>query len=321
MSENTASIEKPLSKQEIEEKLNKTEIQANIYQALAINKLLSKTNFRLDLFENSKKKINQSGKSKKKKPRVTGAPPNYFVGIGGSISEAGSNTPKSFSSFHNDDFSQTETENKLGRRQSRREKKPATKLDLGYEEPKPIKGVKLSTSAKEYFKRCEEILLSLKDEFAKVPEFSSKAVKFDQEIKRLRDGHYKNTMLLGNSIRKFLNNLFTNMTQSQFVSSKIGGFISKFEEGFEPLDNKTLFEENKYDSMGGRKKSGNFGGKKKLSKQGSRTSIDYNKPMSEEEKKVLSKNIKNLSPPQLKGVIKIVKDMCPEKDGMLEFDI
>lgn len=153
MSENTASIEKPMSKQEIEQKLNRTEIQANVYQALAINKLLANTSYRIDLFENVKRKINQSGKSKKKKPRTTGGPPEYFASYPAGISEAGSNTPRSFSSMHNEELAQSELENSLGRRTSRREKKPATKMDLGYEEPKPIKGVKLSSAAREYFRK------------------------------------------------------------------------------------------------------------------------------------------------------------------------
>lgn len=43
--------------------------------------------------------------------------------------------------------------------------------------------------------------------------------------------------------------------------------------------------------------------------------------MSDEEKKELSRSIRNLTAQQLKGVINIVRDMFPEKDGMLEFDI
>jgi hypothetical protein len=58
MSENTASLEKSLTKQEIDERLDKTQLNINTYQAAAINKLLYGTNFRFDIFENSKKKIN-----------------------------------------------------------------------------------------------------------------------------------------------------------------------------------------------------------------------------------------------------------------------
>lgn len=118
-----------------------------------------------------------------------------------------------------------------------------------------------------------------------------------------------------------MNNLFTKANGDQFIASKVGGFIAKFEESFAALDNKTLFEEGKYESSGSRKKSGNFGGKKKLSKQGSRTNIDPTRPMTAEEKKTLSTNIRRLTAPQLKGIIKIVRDMFPEKNGMLEFDI
>lgn len=64
MSENTASLEKTLTKQEIEDRLNKTQLLINTYQAAAINKMLYGLNFRFDLFENSKKKISSSNKRK-----------------------------------------------------------------------------------------------------------------------------------------------------------------------------------------------------------------------------------------------------------------
>lgn len=108
---------------------------------------------------------------------------------------------------------------------------------------------------------------------------------------------------------------------SQALSMKLGSIISKFEENFSALDNKVLFEESKIESQANRKKGGVFPKGKKLNRQGSRSGIDMDKPMSNEEKKALIKNIRNLSAPQLKGIIKIVKDMFPEKDGMLEFDI
>jgi len=69
-------------------------------------------------------------------------------------------------------------------------------------------------------------------------------------------------------------------------------------------------------------KSGGFGGKKNpLMKKRSKSNLNSDRPMTDEEKKVLSRNIRNLSAQQLKGIIKIVRDMFPEKDGMLEFDI
>jgi hypothetical protein len=54
MSEDAPVQEKTMSKQEIEEKLDRTQIQANAYQAAIINKLLTGTSFRLDLYENCK---------------------------------------------------------------------------------------------------------------------------------------------------------------------------------------------------------------------------------------------------------------------------
>jgi len=86
-----------------------------------------------------------------------------------------------------------------------------------------------------------------------VPEFSSKGVKFEQELKKLRDGYYKNTVNLGNSVRKFLNNLLSNSDSSPLIFTKVTQFINIFEESFQGLDNKTLFEESKYESMGNRK--------------------------------------------------------------------
>lgn len=321
MSENTASIEKLMTKQELEEKLDRTQLEINTYQAAAINKMLSGTSFRLDSYDNAKKIVSSMNKNTKKKPPRTSKPLEYVAGTPANLSDSGHNTPGSFSSFQMDDNAHSEFENSLGRRTSRRERKPANKVDLGYEEPKPIKGVKLSGASKEIFRKCEESLASLREQFLRLPEFASKAAKFDQEIKKLRDGHYRNTMMLGNSIRKFLNNLLSMANTSQLDSSKVASFIQQFEDSFSNLDNKTLFEEAKYDALLARKKSGSFGGKKKLSKQGSMSKVDLDKPMSDEEKKQLSRNIRNLTAPQLKGIIKIVKDMFPEKDGMLEFDI
>jgi len=60
---------------------------------------------------------------------------------------------------------------------------------------------------------------------------------------------------------------------------------------------------------------------KKSNKSHGRARIDYDRPMSGEEKKTLSRSIRNLTAEQLKGIIAIVKDLFPEKDGMLEFDI
>lgn len=143
----------------------------------------------------------------------------------------------------------------------------------------------------------------------------------NKKLNKLREGQYKNTELLGNSIRKFLNNMLSTSSNSPNLAGKVASFINKFEESFSSLDNKTLFEESKMDTFMARKKSGSFGGKKKLSRQGSKSNMDMDRPMSDEEKKALSKNIRNLTAQQLRGIIKIVRDMFPEKDGMLEFDI
>lgn len=332
MSENSAPIQQPLTKEQIEERLAKTEILANTYQAAMINKMLMGTRFKVDLVENVKKKVNSSAKSKRKKPSQTSKPPDYLMGAGTALSDSGQNTPGSFNSGtnYNNDPLQADSELSLGRRTSRREKKPKLKVDLGYEEPKPIRGVKMSGAAKEIFKKCEESLNALKEEFLKVPEFANKANKLDQELKKLRDGHYQNTALLGNSVRKFLlNNLVTQGNSSPLMTAKVEQFVNRFEESFHTLDGKALYEESKYDLSVQRKKStgmfknkkGPLGLGKKPGKKGGRGSQDIDRPMTNEEKKVLSRNIRNLTAPQLKGVIKIVRDMFPEKNGMLEFDI
>lgn len=311
-----------MTKQEVEEKLNKTQVDLNTYQAAVLNKLLANSKFRLDIFENSKKKIGTGTKNKNKnKPKLTSKPFEFVPASAAGVTGDGNAAPDSLSSFQDGDDLNSNGEPGLNRRLSRREKKPTTKVDLGYEEPKPIKGVKLSGSAKEIFRKCEETLNTLKEEFVKVTEFFPKSVKFDQEIKKLRDGQYKNTVMLGNSIRKFLNNLFMMANSNPHMSSKVTFFVSKFEECFQGLDNKVLFEESKNETPVNRKKQGVFGGKKKLNRQGSRSGLDMDRPMSDEEKKGLSRSIRNLTAPQLKGIIKIVKDMFPEKDGMLEFDI
>lgn len=136
----------------------------------------------------------------------------------------------------------------------------------------------------------------------------------------MREGKYRDTTLLGNSIRKLLNGILA-LFQGGTVSNKLIELINKFEESFASLDNKILFEETKMDSYIARKKSGTFGGKKKMFKANSRSGSEFDRAMSSEEKKNLSRNIRNLTAEQLKGIISIVKDMFPERDGMLEFDI
>jgi hypothetical protein len=165
------------------------------------------------------------------------------------------------------------------------------------------------------------VLTSLKEEFSKIPELTSKAAKFDQEAIKLREGSYRNTMMLGNSIRKYLNSMLTALHSSQSSSAKMAFVIKKFEDSFSALDNKTIFEEGKVEVFSARK--GIVPGKliKKGSKPGSGFGLDPNRPMSDEEKKELSRSIRNLTAQQLKGIINIVRDMFPEKDGMLEFDI
>ena len=91
MSENTASKETPMSKQEIEDKLDKTQLMINTYQAAVLNKMLANTGFKLDLFENVKKKVNSSGKNKKKKPKMTSKPPEYQIGDLTNLSDSGQN--------------------------------------------------------------------------------------------------------------------------------------------------------------------------------------------------------------------------------------
>jgi hypothetical protein len=55
-----------MSKQEIEEKLDKTQVEMNVYQAAVLNKLLTGTSFRFDSFESAKKKVGTAGKNTKK---------------------------------------------------------------------------------------------------------------------------------------------------------------------------------------------------------------------------------------------------------------
>lgn len=171
MSENAATPEEQQPKEDQEEKLERAAFECNTYQAARINKLLAGSRFKLDLFENVKKKLNSSSKSKKKKPKMTSKPPEYFAGGATGLSDSPNSHPGSFSSLNtgnnnfagdglglskqmsNLDSAQNDLENNFGRRTSRREKKPATKVDLGYEEPKPIKGVKLSGAAREIFRK------------------------------------------------------------------------------------------------------------------------------------------------------------------------
>lgn len=321
MSENASEQPPPLSKEEIETRLDKTGLELEKKQAFTLNKLLLGTSFRFDLFDASKKKVVSSSKKPKKKPTKTSKPPEFYHIPPAGMDEFGSNPNGSLGSFNDADMAQNDLENGMGRRTSRRERKPATKQDLGYEEPKPIKGVKLSGASREIFRKCEELINTMKDNFSRVTELASYSPKFEEEITHLRDGKYKSTVMLGNAIRKLMNGIVTQFNTNRAIANRVVEMIHKFEESFASLDDKVLFEETKMESYMQRKKSGSYGGKKKLFKQNSRSGSEFEKPMTSEEKKNLSRAIRNLTATQLKGIISIVKDMFPEKNGMLEFDI
>lgn len=96
MSENTASLEKNLSKQEIEDRLNKTQLFMNTYQAAKINKLLYGLNFRFDLFENSKKKISSSNNRKANMAEIPEDPIELNPIAPQTHSESGAGSQESF---------------------------------------------------------------------------------------------------------------------------------------------------------------------------------------------------------------------------------
>ena len=118
-----------------------------------INKFLTGSNFKLDLFEQSKKRVTSSSKfkSSKKKISKTSKPPDFLPSLPAMVEDTDLNTPGSLSSGLEGDLG--DGRNSLLRRTSRRERRPATKPDLGYEEPKPIKGVKLSGASREIFRK------------------------------------------------------------------------------------------------------------------------------------------------------------------------
>ena len=251
----------------------------------------------------------------------TSKPPEYYAPPLPGGDEFIQNPPGSMGSYNDAEMAQSDLEGSIGRRTSRRERKPATKQDLGYEEPKPIKGVKLSGASREIFRKCEELINNMKDSFGRIPELSYSSSQFEDEINNLRDGKYMSTSMLGNSIRKLMNGVLTKFNGNRLLANRVLEMINKFEESFASIDEKVLYEETKMDSYLARKKSGSYGGKKKLMKPGGRSDGDFDRPMSNEEKKNLSRAIRNLTADQLKGIISIVKDMFPEKNGMLEFDI
>lgn len=76
-----------------------------------------------------------------------------------------------------------------------------------------------------------------------------------------------------------------------------------------------LFEEGKENL---RRKS--TGSKSHFSKPGS-SGLSSKREMTDDEKKDLTKKIKGFNAQQLKGVIFIVREFIPEKDGLLEFDV
>mmetsp|Transcript_16167 Transcript_16167/g.17944 ORF Transcript_16167/g.17944 Transcript_16167/m.17944 type:complete len:281 (+) Transcript_16167:139-981(+) len=273
------------------------------------------------MFEQTKRKVTTTSKASKKKNSKLSKPPEFIQVAAPVLEETDPNGAGSLSSHQEGEGTYNELDHGMMRRTSRRERKPATKPDLGYEEPKPIKGVKLSGASREIFRKCEELLINLKDYFSRTPELTDKSIKFEEEITNLREGKYRNTLMLGNSIRKLLNGIISSYPAGSPVTSKLVEMVNRFEDNFASLDNKVLFEETKMDSYIARKKSGSFGAKKKMFKQTSRPGGEFERAMSSEEKKNLSRNIRNLTAEQLKGIIAIVKDMFPERDGMLEFDI
>lgn len=130
--------------------------------AAAINKLLQGTDFRLNEMDCTNRSTS-TFKAKQAKTKNKKTVESQHSGAAGDvISDSDIYTPASMSIHQAEETHPAESENEVGRRISKREKKPKLKVDLGYEEPKPIRGVKLSASAKEAFRKCEEILAVMK---------------------------------------------------------------------------------------------------------------------------------------------------------------
>ena len=234
---------------------------------------------------------------------------------------------KKYSDMSGSDFS---TSNQVQKR-SAREKKPNKKEDLGYVEYKvKCKDPKLI----EVSKRCDKVMSSLRThlDFEVILKLTASSTAFMEIDKKVKTYQYSSIYSFGMEIRTLFTNLFSICVEDRNSYNK-GMVLNKYFEDIyrdisEPqVENKEIEQLNKkiqkIESQIQDKRpssiTNTFG-----NKQQSRVQVPQNeKPMTMNEKNILSNNIRSLSTEQMKGIINLLCDQYPlEKNSKyFEFDI
>ena len=217
-------------------------------------------------------------------------------------------------------------------KRSLREKKPNLIKDLGYIDKNSNKSAKTSLT-QDVFKKCDKVLHKLKKHHLSESFISSASADvpcLSQIDKQLKSYIYTSVFQFGMDIRKVWNYYFTHSTTNSEIYQKTFTISNYFEEIFREIENNS---EEKTDLHELQKKVNKLQEKfneinqnksisgSNLKREHSGSNLD--KPMSISEKNMLGNNIRQLTPDQLKGIIKILNDSLSvdQSKKYFEFDI
>lgn len=217
-------------------------------------------------------------------------------------------------------------------KRSLREKKPNLIKDLGYIDKDSNKAAKTSLT-QDVFKKCDKVFQKLK----KHPLSDSFITSLNQEIpnlsqveKQLKAYTYTSVFQFGMDVRKIWNYYFTHSTTNTEIYQKTFTISNYFEEIFREvesnLEEKTDLHELQKKVNKLQEKFNEINQNKSLSSTNlkrERSGSNLDKPMTIAEKNMLGNNIRQLTPEQLKGIIKILNDSLSvdQSKKYFEFDI
>ena len=217
-------------------------------------------------------------------------------------------------------------------KRSLREKKPNLIKDLGYIDKDSNKAAKTSLT-QDVFKKCDKVFQKLKkhplsDSFLTIS--NSEVPCLNQIEKQLKAYTYTSVFQFGMDVRKVWNYYFTHSSSNTEIYQKTFTISNYFEEIFREvesnLEEKTDLHELQKKVNKLQEKFNEINQNKSLSSTNlkrERSGSNLDKPMSIAEKNMLGNNIRQLTPEQLKGIIKILNDSLSvdQSKKYFEFDI
>jgi hypothetical protein len=217
-------------------------------------------------------------------------------------------------------------------KRSLREKKPNLIKDLGYIDKDSNKASKTSLT-QDVFKKCDKVFQKLKkhplsDSFLTTS--NNDVPCLSQIEKQLKAYTYTSIFQFGMDVRKVWNYYFTHSTSNTEIYQKTFTISNYFEEIFREvesnLEEKTDLHELQKKVNKLQEKFNEINQNKSLSGTNlkrERSGSNLDKPMTIAEKNMLGNNIRQLTPEQLKGIIKILNDSLSvdQSKKYFEFDI